>query len=49
MVSMADLKGVGFPVDVNKIQLADLLTNRYPEFQWDPALLVTYIFAVLSL
>jgi len=33
-VTLADLKEVGFPATVNKIELAELLGEMYPDYEW---------------
>lgn len=34
-VSLADLRQVGFQSDATKRELAELLLERYPEFDWN--------------
>ena len=34
-VKLTELREVGFPYGVSKIELADLLEEAYPEYQWE--------------
>jgi len=37
---MSDLKSAGFPTNVNKLKLADLLAIEYPGYHWDNVFLL---------
>jgi len=34
-VSLVDMKEMGFPYRMSRLQLADLLEERYPDHKWD--------------
>jgi len=33
-VTVVDLRAIGFPV-ITKVKLADLLSEKYPDYEWD--------------
>jgi len=39
-VQLTELREVGFPFGVNRLQLAELLSQRYPSFKWDKVYLL---------
>ena len=39
-VTLTDLRAVGFPSKVSKLKLAELLSERYPDFAWDKVYLL---------
>jgi len=44
-VALTDLRETGFPSNFSKLQLADLLAERYPEYDWDKVYLLRGRFA----
>ena len=39
-VALADLREIGFPLAITKVQLSEMLVEMYPDFDWDVARLL---------
>ncbi len=39
-VTLADLKNIGAPSTLRKVELAELLQERYPDFKWEKVFLL---------
>jgi len=37
---LADLREIGFPLAITKVQLSEMLVEMYPDFDWDVARLL---------
>ena len=44
-MALTDLRETGFPSNFSKLQLADLLAERYPDYDWDKVYLLRGRFA----
>lgn len=44
-MALTEVREVGFPSSITKLQLADLLAEKYPDYNWDKVFLLRGRFA----